>query len=51
MKVRDVEIGSWFYLDKQWYKLLYVGRKNVKAKQIGNPKQYTFSVDTEVRPK
>jgi len=49
MKVKDVRIGAWFFLNQKWYKLLYVGSKNVKAEQIGSPKQYTFSVDTEVK--
>ena len=51
MKVKEIRIGAWFYLNQKWYQLLYIGRKNVKANQIGSPKEYTFSVDTEVKEK
>ena len=49
MKVKDLDIGKWFYLKHKWYRLKYIGTKNVKAEQIGSPKEYTFSVDTEVK--
>ena len=49
MKLKDLAIGKWFFLNQKWYRLLYKGTKNVKAEQIGSPKQYTFSVDTEVK--
>ena len=51
MKVKDLNIGKWFYLNNKWYQLDYVGSRNVKASQIGSPKSYTFSVDTEVKEK
>ena len=49
-KLGTLEVGRWFYLNNKWYSVLYVGKKNVKAGQIGSPKEYTFSVDTEVKP-
>jgi len=51
MKVNKLNVGAWFFLNQKWYRLDYVGTKNVKASQIGSPKQYTFSVDTEVKEK
>ena len=50
MKVKDIGVGRWFMKDHKWYQLTYRGAKNVKAAQIGSPKVYTFSVDTEVHP-
>ena len=49
-KLGTLEVGRWFYLNNKWYSVLYVGKKNVKAGQIGSPKQYTFPIDTEVKP-
>jgi len=50
MKLKDLEVGRWFYLNNKWYVLNYKGSKNVKAGQIGSQKEYTFSIDTEVKP-
>ena len=50
MKLKDLEIGKWFFLNHKWYVLQYKGTKNAKAGQIGSKKEYTFSVDTEVKP-
>ncbi len=49
MKVKELSVGKWFYLNNKWYQLKYIGRRNVKAGQIGSHKEYTFSVDTEVK--
>ena len=49
MKVNELDIGKWFFLNHKWYRLSYKGRKNVKAEQIGSPKVYTFQIDTEVK--
>ncbi len=51
MKVKDLKIGAWFFLNQKWYQLEYIGTRNVKASQIGSVKEYTFPVDTEVREK
>ena len=49
-KLGALEVGRWFFLNHKWYTVLYVGKKNVKAGRIGSPKEYTFSIDTEVKP-
>jgi len=48
MKLGTLDVGVWFMMNHKWYRIKYVGTKNVKAEQIGSPKEYTFSIDTEV---
>ena len=50
MKLKDLQVGRWFYLNHKWYVLNYKGSKNAKAGQIGVSKVYTFPIDTEVKP-
>ena len=50
MKVKDIGIGKWFMHNHKWYRLDYVGSVRVKARQIGSPKVYALSIDTEVKP-
>jgi len=51
MKVGTLPVGTWFFLNHKWYQVVFTGTNNVKANQIGSPKEYTFSIDTEVKKK
>jgi len=45
VKINTLNVGDWFMHDKKWFRIKYIGTKNIKVGQVSSFKEYTLQSD------
>ena len=45
VKINTLKVGDWFMHNKKWFRIEYIGTKNVKVGQVTSSKKYTLQND------